>query len=377
MDIQSKVCYIYDYFHDNQPDKNVGMTYEDTTKTKIDAKFIIKSSQSLDKDQVEYYLQFKPSQKTYFSEDDELYYFETDYRRKYHNDDFVGLYCDIPDDQKVYHKWLICYKEIANQFVKYLILPCDFQLMWIERGKQERLKRKMWGAIKSQSSYNSGIYTWNKTTKVENQDKIWLPLNPVTEKIWYTTDDNKNMRVLVGALTEHPLAWIISKEENIKPLGIQKLTFYQSEFNPQTDYVNLETGEMFADYYDSNIKPIDKAETETVTTDIYGKIVTSTSNIKAGGTFKALTMELYDSNNVEITNNYCDNEFHWSCYIVDDNVTIDLSDMTAWADDDKFNRKKIKLNDSRDFLGKLLQVKCAVPVNDEVVEAVVQLEIIV
>ena len=91
-DIQSKVCYIYDYFHDNQPDKNVGMTYENTTKTKIDAKFIVKTYQSIDKDQVEYYIQFRPSQKVWFEESDELYYFETDYRQKYGVQDFpIGL----------------------------------------------------------------------------------------------------------------------------------------------------------------------------------------------------------------------------------------------------------------------------------------------
>ena len=68
-DPQSKICYIYDYFHDNEPDKNVGMTYEKTTKTRIDAKFIVKSYQSLDKDQVEYYIQFRPSQKVWFEEE--------------------------------------------------------------------------------------------------------------------------------------------------------------------------------------------------------------------------------------------------------------------------------------------------------------------
>ena len=91
-DIQSKVCYIYDYFHDDQPDKNVGMTYENTTKTKTDVKFIVKTYQSLDKDQVEYYIQFRPSQKVWFEESDELYYFETDYRQKYGVQDFpIGL----------------------------------------------------------------------------------------------------------------------------------------------------------------------------------------------------------------------------------------------------------------------------------------------
>ena len=91
-DIQSKVCYIYDYFHDDQPDKNVGMTYENTKKTKIDVKFIVKTYQSIDKDQVEYYVQFRPSQKVWFEESDELYYFETDYRQKYGIQDFpIGL----------------------------------------------------------------------------------------------------------------------------------------------------------------------------------------------------------------------------------------------------------------------------------------------
>ena len=91
-DIQSKVCYIYDFYHDDQPRLAEGMTYENTTKTKIDAKFIVKTYQSIDKDQVEYYIQLRPSQKVWFEESDELYYFETDYRQKYGVQDFpIGL----------------------------------------------------------------------------------------------------------------------------------------------------------------------------------------------------------------------------------------------------------------------------------------------
>ena len=40
-DIQSKICYIYDYHHDDQWWKNTGITHEHTTKTRIDAKFVI------------------------------------------------------------------------------------------------------------------------------------------------------------------------------------------------------------------------------------------------------------------------------------------------------------------------------------------------
>lgn len=177
-DLQSKVCYIYDYFHDNEKDKKDHMTYENTTKTRIDAKFIIKSYQSLDKDQVDYYLQFRPSQPTEFVEGDELYYFEKDYRRKYHNDDFIGLYCDIPDDKGIYRKWIIARKEIANQFVKYLIIPCNYELMWIEVNGSERIKRRMWSALKMQSSYNSGLFKMNtRIVRFFEKSRECIPLN--------------------------------------------------------------------------------------------------------------------------------------------------------------------------------------------------------
>ena len=160
--IASRVCYIYDYYHDDSPTLNRNITYgSHTTKTRIDAKFIVKSYISLDKDQVEYYLQFKPSQKTQFEPTDELYYFETDYRRKYGSDDFVGMYCDVADDQGIYHRWLICTKEIGNQFVKYNILPCDYWFHFIVKKNGKRYKRKIWGVTRTQSSYNSGSVTWS------------------------------------------------------------------------------------------------------------------------------------------------------------------------------------------------------------------------
>lgn len=153
-DPQSKKAYIYDYFHDDQPEKARGMTYEHTTKTPIDVKFIVKSYQSIDKDQVEFYIQFRPSQKFDFEEGDDLYYFETDYRRKYKSYFPIGLYVDIPDSNCIYEKWMIVGKEYANQFQKFLILPCDYQLMWIEKRGQNRIKRKMWSVLRNQSSYN-------------------------------------------------------------------------------------------------------------------------------------------------------------------------------------------------------------------------------
>ena len=67
------------------------MTYENTTKTKIDAKFIVSSYGSIDKDQVAYHLMFRSSQPIEFEPNDELYYYETDYRKRYDMRFPVGL----------------------------------------------------------------------------------------------------------------------------------------------------------------------------------------------------------------------------------------------------------------------------------------------
>ena len=151
-DIQSKKCYIYDYYHDDQPWLNEGMTYENTIKTPIDAKFIIVQSQSIEKDRVTVMLQFKPSQKLRFNDGDDLYYYETYYKSKYGSNFPIGLYCDIADENGVYHKWIICAKQISNQFTKYLILPANYRFSWVETSKNKRVIRRVWGATRSQNS---------------------------------------------------------------------------------------------------------------------------------------------------------------------------------------------------------------------------------
>ena len=339
------------------------MTYENTTKTRIDAKFIIKTYQSMDKDQVEYYLQFKPSQKTEFSEGDELYYFETDYRKKYQNDDFIGMFIDIPDDKGIYRKWIICKKEIANQFVKFLILPVNYQLMWIEPKGQEKIKRKMWCVLRNQNSYNSGIWRDYNFASQENQNKLILPLNTITEKIWYTNEDSKNMRVLVSAFTDNPVAWIISKVETANNLGLQMLTLYQDFFDQNKDYIEKDYDGniigLWADYYDSNIEPINPDTPSPTPSTTYGKITASTSTIKVGGSYKTLTCKLYDTDDNEVTDSYSSATFDWNCYIKG-NETDDLSDKVTWLDGGLFNQKKIKFSDDKSYLDKVLTLQCSI-----------------
>nr|DAU04500.1 MAG TPA: hypothetical protein [Caudoviricetes sp.] len=359
-DIQSKICYIYDFYHDDQPRLAEGMTYENTTKTRIDAKFIVKSYQSMDKDQVDYYIQFKPTQKTHFSEGDELYYFETDYRKKYHNDNFIGLFIDIPNDENIYEKWMILRTEPANQFPKYLILKCNYELMWIENNGTEKIKRRMWSVLKMQSSYNSGLWTDLRFTSQENQDKVWLPLNPITEKIWYTNESSKNMRVLVSSFTDNAIAWQISKVENAQPLGVQKLTLYQDFFDQHRDYIEKDDNGnivgMWASYFDSEIAPTDPDTPTTPPSSITARISASTSTIKVGGSYKNLTVNLFNDSNEDITTEYADATFTWTCFI--DNE--DWTDKVTWRIGTEYNQKKVKFPNDTSTIGKILSVKCKI-----------------
>ena len=147
-DLQSKICYIYDYYHDDEPDKNYKLSPQRRrTKTVIPAKYIVNSYNSEGKDQVLYHIQFKPSQRN------PLEYFENEYEQKYGIMFPIGLYIDIPDNKGIYRRWLIV--ENANtydpQFISWAIAPCDYRYSWIWKEK----KHRMWGVSRSQSSLGS------------------------------------------------------------------------------------------------------------------------------------------------------------------------------------------------------------------------------
>lgn len=359
-DVQSKKAYIYDYWHDDHPDIKDHMTYENTVKTCIDIKFIVKSYQSVDKDQVDYYIMFKPSQKIEFTEDDELFYYENDFHKKYLAEFPIGLYIDIPDDRGIYRKWLIVLSEPANQFPKYLVLPINYRLMWIENTGKERVKRKMWSVLKSQNSYNSGLWTDLRFTSQENQDKVWLPINSITDKIWYTNSTDTNMRVLVSAPTDKAIAWNISKVENAQPFGIQKLTLYQDFFDQHRDYIEKDKNGniigMWADYYDSSIEPTDPDTPSATPSSITAKISASTSSIKVGGSFRTLTTNLFNESNEDITSEYENSIFTWTCSIDGE----DWTDIVTWRSGTKFNQTKLSFPLDKTQLGKILSVKCVI-----------------
>ena len=156
-DISTKQCYIYDYFHDDQPELKGGENYHpELSKTKIPVKlkFIIKEYKSASKDDPEYHIQFEPD--VWNSMSCKPDWFIEGYEKL--GIDFpIGLSVDIPDDRGVYWKWLIFYSETANQFPKLGVIKCNYYFQWNE-GFDENGKptvRKMWGVERTQSSYTS------------------------------------------------------------------------------------------------------------------------------------------------------------------------------------------------------------------------------
>lgn len=378
-DIQSKVCYIYDYAHDNEPELKDHMTYENTTKTRIDAKFIITQYGSISKDQVAYHLMFKPSQPLEFNDGDELYYFETNYRKKYDIPFPCSLYIDIPNEKGIYEKWLIINEEQGNQFIKYNVLPCNYRFEWVETSGQNRYKRRMWGCDRQQLSYTSGVWLDRYINSLDNVDKAYLPLNDITENINYVDENSTNQRMIISAKTKHPLVWKLTKLENTKPIGLLQLTFSQTSFDQNNDYIEKDDDGniigMWADYL-SSTEPTDPDIPTPTPSTIYGKITASTSTIKVGGSYKTLTLKLYDADNNEITDNYSSyspDDFKWTCSITDGDKTTDLSNVVSWYKGKEFNQKKIKFPDNRDYLGKVLDVKCLV----DDIETVEKFEIII
>lgn len=225
----------------------------------------------------------------------------------------------------------------------------------------------MWCAIRMQSSYTSGSYVDKIFSRPDNQTKLWFSMNSITEKFWYSDDDDKNMRLIVSAPIEQPVTWRITKCENAQPLGIQKLTLYQDRFNEHTDYVNLETGEMYANYYDSEIAPTDPSTPTTPPSSITARISASTSTIKVGGSYKNLTVNLFNDSNEDITTEYADATFTWTCSIGNEVWT----NKVTWRDGIECNQKKVKFPNDSSTIGKILSVKCEIvkdnlPVESEI-----------
>ena len=206
----------------------------------------------------------------------------------------------------------------------------------------------MWGVNRSQKSYTIGVYTDRYFTRPDNQAKAFLPLNPITERLWYTDKEDTNMRMVVSAKTEHPIVWKLTKIENAFPLGIQVLTFYQNYWDSHRDYIEKDADGniigMWADYFDSEITPTDPdtKPTPSPVTNILATITSSASTIKVGGSYRTLNIKLSNNSGEDVTDTFGDSKsnFDWH-FEIDDKEYKDII-----RNDISFCQMKIKFPDN-------------------------------
>ena len=283
-DIQSRVGYLYDYYHDKNITRLEDMkSDEDDSKVPIDIKFVMSSSQTYDKDQVTFHIQLRPGQLC------NVNYYDEMFGKRYDATFPIGLYIDIPDERGIYNRWLIVDKANYNvtQFPTYEVLKCDKVFQWI----MNNVKMQCAGVLRSQNSYNSGIWTDNISTTVEDQYKFAVPLNRDTEKLYY------NQRIIIDnkVLTE-PRTWQITKINRIAPNGIDRLTVAQNHFDQNVDYIEFDDNGniigMWADYFSSPIEPTDNPDIDPKIAVI--EYLGGTPNMKVGGGYKKYSIVFSD-----------------------------------------------------------------------------------
>lgn len=356
-DIGTKQCYIYDYFHDDQPDLEWGYNPAlSKTKIPVKLKFIIKSYKSMAKDEPEYHIMFEPD--VWNSMSCKPDWFINNYERlgvEFPN----GLYCDIPDDRGVYHKWMFTYNEVANQFPKLGLIRCNYLFTWIKDDGIHRYKRKIWGTERTQNSYTSGTWMGDKFNLLDEQGKFFIPWNTVSAEIKH------DMRFFISMLQDEPYVYKSSKIKNTSPKGIIAVTVEQDRFDKNKDYVDNNPssptyGEMYADYYSSTIIPEEiepESEIDTVT-DIL-TIEAKTYKVRINGGSKVVYAKILDEDGKDVTSNYYSEILNWKFYIGDqelDNTLIKL-DNTYNTSSNNICKYKFYFLGSEDFLNEKLTIK--------------------
>ena len=346
-DTASRVGYFYQYKDDTHIQQLNDLNPEnDPYKIPLDIKFIVASSQTYSKDAITYHLQLRPSQSS-----DEIPYYKELFGDRYDATFPVGLYCDIPDNNDKWQRWLVVATANVNdpQFSTYELLRCDKVINWILDGK----KFYMPGVLRSQNSYNSGIWTSGRSalTIPEDQSMFILPMNRNVEKIYY------NQRIVLdNKVLSEPRLWKLSKINRLDSNGVAIFTCAQDKYNPNADYLD-EDGYWWADYFDATTGQIAvQKETESIN-NVYGVInCVGSQNIKVHGSYKKFSISYFNGDKpIEPVSG------NWHFFI--DGIDA-FSLVQIKTDGLQPNEIKIKFLGESDYIGKELNVRYVPTIGD-------------
>lgn len=196
-----------------------------------------------------------------------------------------------------------------------------------------------------------------------------MPLNPITEKVFYVNGANQNQRLIISAMTENPRTWQVSKCEDMLmgDFGLMRLTFVQVAFNKSTDFVDYnainpdgskDVYAMYASYYESSMVPEEDTNIEATSNTCI--LSASTNTIKVGGSYKTITAAFYDNSETEVTDAYLSelSVDNWKFYI--DDVEIENGDLITVLEQTTPNKIKVRFANDMNYLTKILAIKCVV-----------------
>lgn len=342
-DITSRIGYLYDQEHDDEFETFYNLNPQHSkTKIPVEIKFYEMEYNSLAKDEVSQHIMFKPSYEP------NVPYYDEKFAEPLKAEFPIGLYCDIEDSRGTYQRWLIVgqYREHGNQFPSYLVLPCNHKLQWVYNG----YKYESWCVLRSQNSYNAGVWSDYRFTAVENQKIVWLSNNELTRNITY------DQRVVISDPREIPIVWSCSKVESMNVLGIARYTFKQDLWDEHTDYIEKDKDGniigMWASYYtNGEIVPT----TPTTPSSIYSQVTYSgkKAEILIGGSYKKMTVTFYDDAEDVIPHR----QGTWN-FTIDDIDAHHLVDVKTWIDDSTLQENQIKIQfiGNDDYINKALTI---------------------
>lgn len=217
-----------------------------------DARYQKHATISILRDDVDYYLQFRP--KVHYP---------------------IGTYVFIPDDTSfdigfsdyeplnpfkdegfdLSKLWIIVNRNNSKNFVRYNILPCNWNFRWIVRKNGAFELMNCYGAVRSANSYTSGVWSSDRSTALDNIINAWLPDTHLLfgDKIKdYELHDTRylthELRFMLTNNKINPNVYEITKVTDLSPQGIIKLTLKQDEYDQVRDNVDL----LLCDYYDDS-----------------------------------------------------------------------------------------------------------------------------
>ena len=176
-------------------------------------------------------------------------------------------------------------------------------------------------------------------------------MNDISETLFF------NQRLIISQAIKEPLAWRVTKVEDLNPKGVRRLTFAADKYDQNHDYIERdEEGNvvgMYADWFQSAIAPdegLPQNDTPLLTTTSKIDFSGTTNKIKIGGA-KTFTLSFYED---DLPVEHETGE--WTFFIDDENITDQL-DITYPSPE----KVRIKLPNDDDLIGKILSVVNTTP----------------